>query len=115
MSAPTKPHPATDATQRKNPDRDYHAAGLYQAMAARVCRFIGFRSIAGCAATITVSARIASPENVTEPSSIASPSLLPLPHQSSPGPQFHFPISDMNYLLLWALWIYGRRASVVQA
>ena len=38
-------------------------------------------------ATIRVRGRIAAPENVPEPSSIASPSLLPLPHRSPPEPE----------------------------
>jgi hypothetical protein len=38
-------------------------------------------------ATIRVRGRIAAPENVPEPSSIATPSLLPLPHRSPPEPE----------------------------
>jgi hypothetical protein len=43
-----------------------------------------------CAATIRMAARIASPENVPEPSSIASPNLLSLPHRTPPEPELFF-------------------------
>ena len=39
------------------------------------------------AATITMAARIASPEDVPETSSVASPSVLPLPHDPPAEPQ----------------------------
>ena len=42
------------------------------------------RATAECVTTDNVAARIASPENVLEPSSVASLSLLPLPHRSLP-------------------------------
>lgn len=58
--------------------------------------------------------RIASPRNVPNASSVASPSMLPLPHWPPAGPQllFHF---INQCLLMLALWSCGRRASVVQA
>ena len=60
---------------------------------------------------------IAAPENVPEPSSIASPNLLSLPHRTRPEPElfFLFPFLDINHLLVWALWGCGRRDRVVQA
>src|ERR1700746_2789222 len=58
--------------------------------------------------------RIASPRNVPETSSVASPSMLPLPHWPPAGPQllFHF---INQCLLMLALWSCGRRPCVVQA
>ena len=69
------------------------------------------------ATTITMAARIAAPENDPEPSSIASPNLLSLPHRTRAGPElfFLFPFLDINHLLVWALWGCGRRDRVVQA
>ena len=68
-----------------------------------------------CATTIIVAGRIAAPENVPEPSSVASPCLLPLPHRSPPESELLFPLFDISCLLLWVLWGCGRRARVVQA
>ena len=68
-----------------------------------------------CAATTTMAARIAAPENVPEPSSVASPCLLPLPHRALPESELLFPLFDISCLLLWVLWGCGRRARVVQA
>ena len=62
-----------------------------------------------------VAARIASPENVPDPSSFASPNLLLLPHHALPESELLFPLSHISCLLLWALWGCGRRARVVQA
>jgi hypothetical protein len=67
------------------------------------------------AATTTMAARIAAPENVPEPTSVASPCLLPLPHRALPESELLFPLFDISCLLLWALWGCGRRARVVQA
>jgi hypothetical protein len=44
-----------------------------------------------CATTIIVAGRIASPENVPQPSSVASPCLLPLPHRALPESELPFP------------------------
>ena len=41
-------------------------------------------------ATIGMGRRIAAPENVPEPSSIASPNLLSLPHRTRPEPELFF-------------------------
>jgi hypothetical protein len=69
----------------------------------------------GCAATIRMAARIASLENVPEPSSFASSNLLLLPHRALPESELLFPLFDISCLLLWALWGCGRRARVVRA
>jgi len=73
------------------------------------------RTASRCAATITMAARIASPENVPEPSSFASSNLLLLPHRALPESELLFLLFDISCLLLWALWGCGRRARVVQA
>ena len=78
-------------------------------------RWSAGRRGARCRATIRVRGRIASPENVPEPSSFASPNLLPLPHRALLEFELLFPLFDISYLLLWALWGCGRRARVVQA
>src|SRR6516164_4120731 len=73
------------------------------------------RSTISCSAAIWVRSRIASPENVPQTSSVASPPLFPLPHRSLlPEPQLLFPILN-RCLLMLALWSCGRRGSVVQA
>ena len=51
--------------------------------------------------TIKMAARIAAPENVPEPTSVASPCLLPLPHRSPPECELLFPLFDISCLLLW--------------
>src|ERR1700757_2203776 len=58
--------------------------------------------------------RIASPRSVPNASSVASPSMLPLPHWPPAGPEllFHF---INRCLLMLALWGCGRRLCVVQA
>ena len=48
------------------------------------------RLVPACGATIRVRGRIAAPENVPEPSSIASPNLLSLPHRTRPEPELFF-------------------------
>ena len=68
----------------------------------------------GCSAAIWMGRRIASPENVPQTSSVASPPVFPLPHWSPPEPQLPFPILNQCLLML-ALWSCGRRGSVVQA
>jgi hypothetical protein len=68
-----------------------------------------------CGATIKMRTRIASPENVPDPSSFASPNLLLLPHHALLESELLFPLFDISCLLLWALWGCGRRARVVQA
>src|ERR1700747_2529266 len=67
-----------------------------------------------CYATNRMRRRIASPRNVPNASSVASPTMLPLPHWPPAGPQlvFHF---INQCLLMLALWSCGRRAGVVQA
>ena len=72
-------------------------------------------SVPVCGATIRVKGRIASPENVPEPSSFASSNLLLLPHRALPESELLFLLFDISCLLLWALWGCGRRARVVQA
>ena len=47
-------------------------------------------AFARCATTIIMAARIAAPEDVPEPSSIASPNLLSLPHRTRPEPELFF-------------------------
>src|SRR5438477_4273970 len=58
--------------------------------------------------------RLASPRNVPKTSSVASPSMLPLPRWPPAEPQllFHF---INQCLLMLALWSCGRRPCVVQA
>ena len=67
-----------------------------------------------CSATNWIGTRIASPRNVPETSSVASASMLPLPHWPPAGPQllFHF---INQCLVMLALWSCGRRPCVVQA
>ena len=58
--------------------------------------------------------RIASSANVPETSSVASPSVLPLPQsilRPAPAPL----LNPKSCLLMLALWSCGRRAGVVQA
>jgi hypothetical protein len=43
-----------------------------------------------CATTIIMSGRIAAPENVPKPSSVASPNLLSLTHRTRPEPELFF-------------------------
>ena len=64
------------------------------------------------ATTITMAARIAAPENDPEPSSIASPNLLSLPHRTRPEPELFF-----LFLISITCWCggCGRRDRVVQA
>ena len=61
-----------------------------------------------CSAANWIGTRIASPRNVPNASSVASPSMLPLPHWPPAGPQllFHF---INQCLLMLALWSCGRR------
>jgi hypothetical protein len=49
-----------------------------------------------CATTIIVAGRIASPENVPEPSNVASSNLLLLPHRALPGSELLFPLFDIG-------------------
>jgi hypothetical protein len=56
----------------------------------RLPEFRGYTKALTCGATIRVRGRIASPENVPEPSSIASPNLLSLPHRTPPEPELFF-------------------------
>ena len=66
-------------------------------------------------ATIGMGRRIAAPENVPEPSSIASPNLLSLPHRTRPEPELFF-----LFLISITCWcgpcgVVWRRDRVVQA
>src|SRR5215469_7686809 len=72
------------------------------------------RSRVLCCATNRMRTRIASPENVPQTSSVASPCVFPLPHWSPPEPQLPFQILNQCLSIL-ALWSCGRRGSVVQA
>src|SRR5437588_12423285 len=58
--------------------------------------------------------RIASPRNVPKTSSVASPSMLPLPRWPPAEPQLLFDFINQCLLML-ALWSCGRRPCVVQA